>query len=74
MPFYHLICTACGETFECRASIAARTENTIVCPSCGSRDVRTDYTAGCAAVVAGSEPESAPCPHGGGCCACQGKH
>ena len=74
MPFYKLICTACGKAFESRATIAQRTEKTISCPACGSRDVETDYTAGSAAVVASHTAAPAGCPHGGDCCACRGKH
>ena len=74
MPFYKLIFSACGNAFECRASIAARTEKSIACPECGSREVETDYAAGSAAVVTNTDPAPICCPHGGACCACGGKH
>ena len=72
MPFYKLICSACGITFEQQATIAERTEKAIACPCCGSHEVYTDYAAGSAAVI--TAPSSAGCPGGCSCCACGKEH
>jgi putative FmdB family regulatory protein len=38
MPLYEYRCTACGETFEILASLAARDEKA-VCPACSGHQV-----------------------------------
>jgi putative FmdB family regulatory protein len=45
MPFYDLRCTACGEEFNIRASVAEREQQKIACPACGLYDLRPVFKA-----------------------------
>lgn len=43
MPFYELRCKACSHEFTLRASISARSNKEIICPSCGSSELEGIY-------------------------------
>jgi len=63
MPFYSYICQRCNSVFEAFASFEKKERGwKPVCPNCGSRDVRQEFTA---AVRVGKS--SVP-PRQGGCC------
>lgn len=43
MPYYDLICDACGKSCTIKASIQERTEKSLTCPVCGSTELSTVY-------------------------------
>ncbi|MBN1424846.1 zinc ribbon domain-containing protein [Candidatus Fermentibacteria bacterium] len=44
MPTYDFHCSSCGKDFSTILSIAARGEDAIVCPACGSKNVEQQFT------------------------------
>ncbi|NLO36449.1 MAG: zinc ribbon domain-containing protein [Clostridiaceae bacterium] len=43
MPYYDLRCASCQTAFSVKASIQARSEKSIRCPSCTSTELETVY-------------------------------
>lgn len=69
MPFYDLCCADCSKEFNVGASISDRTEKRIVCPKCGSNDLKAVFKSANFYVKMDKESE---CPNshicGSGCC------
>lgn len=70
MPYYDLTCSACGHTYNTKASIAEKESGSILCPACGADKPLTRY--GRRNSLSSSGREKAPaCPNAhvcGGCC------
>ena len=62
MPFYDLICKDCDKESNIRASVAAKTEGKIPCPSCGSFALVSAYKRAPGAVIK-SSGGAADCPN-----------
>jgi putative FmdB family regulatory protein len=60
MPFYDLRCSKCDEEFNISASISEKSEKRILCPKCGSRDLKTVYKGAPAYIKNTKTPE---CPN-----------
>ena len=43
MPFYDLKCSDCNTTSNIKATIAEKTDRSIPCPECGSKNMETVY-------------------------------
>ena len=70
MPFYELICKACGKESNIRASVADKTEGKVPCPACGSFELASAFRRAPGSVVK-TPSGAAECPRrhicGGGC-------
>jgi len=68
MPFYDLYCLKCDKEFNIFASMAEKSEKKILCPDCGSNDLKSVYKGASAYVKINKTPE---CPNrhvcGAGC-------
>ncbi|MCL1807144.1 MAG: zinc ribbon domain-containing protein [Oscillospiraceae bacterium] len=69
MPFYDLICKACGKEANIRASVAEKAEKRVPCPSCGSYELETDFKNAPFSITKGSVGTECPNRHlcGEGC-------
>jgi putative FmdB family regulatory protein len=45
MPTYDYLCKDCHEAFAKTLTLAAHDREAIVCPKCGSKDVKQEFTA-----------------------------
>lgn len=74
MPYYDLRCKDCNSEFNIKASIQARSERLISCPSCSSRELESIYRK--VNIVTRLNKDCDVCPGtsaavhrcGGGCC------
>lgn len=44
MPYYDLMCTKCGNTFNVKATIAQRENGDITCPQCNSNELEAVFS------------------------------
>ena len=65
MPYYDLYCTSCDKEFKLSATMADMSEKRIVCPDCGSQNLKTIFKTA-PAYIKGSKPE---CPNKSSSCA-----
>ena len=64
MPFYDLYCLSCDKEFNISASMEAKAEKRIVCPVCGSNDLKTLFKTA-PAYIKGAK--ASVCPNRGAC-------
>lgn len=69
MPIYSFYCNSCQNDFEVSRSVADLAERRILCPQCGSGDLRRRY--GSFGVSLKCNPPTCPHSSGQGCGGCR---
>ncbi|MGB9611278.1 MAG: FmdB family zinc ribbon protein [Bryobacteraceae bacterium] len=66
MPIFEYRCSRCGLRFE--KLVRRQDEDGLACPSCGSSELRKEFSVFAAHSASGKESPNAPmCPSGGVC-------